>query len=172
MGTHQIATSGTDTWLTPRWLLGALGPFDLDPCAAPEPRPWPTAARHVSRPGDGLSVRWAGRVWLNPPYSNIGTWMGRLAAHGQGTALVFARTETVWFTSHVWRRANALLFLERRLSFCLSDGRESTENAGAPSVLIAYGLDDKERLRSCGIPGAFIPGWQMPEAVPEQEGLW
>lgn len=37
---------GTQVWLTPLPLLRALGPFDLDPCACAEPRPWPTAALH------------------------------------------------------------------------------------------------------------------------------
>jgi hypothetical protein len=49
MGSHQSASAITTTWLTPPSILAALGPFDLDPCAAPEPRPWPTAAVHWTR---------------------------------------------------------------------------------------------------------------------------
>src|SRR6266700_2805786 len=114
-GHGVILRSKTGTWLTPPALLATLGPFDLDPCAAPRPRPWPTAARHIIRPANGLAERWEGRVWLNPPYSVIGPWAGRLAGHGQGTALIFARTETAWFAGYVWAKATALLFLAGRI---------------------------------------------------------
>ena len=81
IGSHQSARMLTDTWLTPPEILEALGSFDLDPCAAPDPRPWPTAAWHIARPADGLAATWAGRVWLNPPYGPAtGRWLGRLAA--------------------------------------------------------------------------------------------
>lgn len=41
-------TTSTDDWYTPRWLIDTLGPFDLDPCAAPENvRPFPTAASMI-----------------------------------------------------------------------------------------------------------------------------
>jgi len=55
-------TSGftNETWLTPPAILHALGDFDLDPCAAPSPRPWPTAARHIELPEDGLTANWGG----------------------------------------------------------------------------------------------------------------
>lgn len=145
-----------ETWLTPPHIVRALGPFDLDPCAAPSPRPWPTAARHLELPEDGLSVPWAGRVWLNPPYGGeLGRWLARLAAHGDGIALVFARTETAAFHAHVWPRAHGLLFLRGRLSFCNPDGRVAS-NAAAPSVLVAYGRSNAARLQQSGLDGAFV----------------
>ena len=159
IGSHQSATRGTDCWLTPPSLLRQLGPFDLDPCAAPEPRPWPTAARHITLPEDGLNAIWAGRVLLNPPYADSGRWLGRLAAHGQGTALIFARTETALFARYVWEEATAVLFLTGRITFHRPDGRPGVGNAGAPSVLVAYGQADADALRNSGIPGAFVPGW-------------
>jgi hypothetical protein len=157
MGSHQNATTGSDVWLTPPDLLAKLGPFDLDPCAAPEPRPWPTAAKHYTAEIDGLRQPWTGRVWMNPPYSRMETWLARLADHGHGTALIFARTETRVFHAQVWRRATALLFLEGRLHFHYADGRRAAANAGAPSVLVAYGAPDAERLATCGIEGAYVP---------------
>jgi DNA N-6-adenine-methyltransferase (Dam) len=150
---------GTHVWLTPRWLVGALGPFDLDPCAAPEPRPWPTAARHLVKADDGLEQPWEGRVWLNPPYGNLmPAWVERLAAHGHGTALLFARTETVVFQRHVFPVAHALFFLFGRLTFCYPSGEAAREQCGAPSVLVAYGEADAARLRGSGVlRGKFIP---------------
>lgn len=156
IGSHQSAVSGSDVWLTPPGILAALGPFDLDPCAAPEPRPWPTAAEHLSADDDGLSYEWTGRVWLNPPYSTADPWLARLAEHGTGTALLFARTETSIWRQHIWPHATGFLFLDGRLHFHRPSGERSRENAGAPSVLIAYGIHDAQRLRTCSLPGAYL----------------
>lgn len=163
MGSHQSAKAQTVVWLTPPSLIEALGgpaSFDLDPCAAPEPRPWPTA-RHMNGQADanGLQIEWWGRVWLNPPYSSaeIGKWMTRLADHGRGTALIFARTETETFQRDVWERAHGLLFLRGRINFHRPDGRRARMNAGAPSVLCAYGQDDLDRLAASDLAGALVP---------------
>jgi len=145
-----------DEWLTPKHILDALGPFDLDPCCPPR-MPWRTAAVMIHAPADGLAAEWHGRVWLNPPYGpDTGTWLARLADHGHGTALVFARTETAMFVRQVWRRADAVLFIEGRLHFHGADGARARANAGGPSVLVAYGAADSERLAGCGISGQFV----------------
>lgn len=158
-GGHHSALSETTVWLTPPALLSALDPFDLDPCAVPQPRPWPTATRMISPPQNGLTVPWEGRVWLNPPYGGpavVAPWMRRMADHNHGTALIFARTETAVFHRYVWERAAALLFLEGRISFHRPSGAVGRTNSGAPSVLVAYGDDDARTLRESGIKGAFI----------------
>lgn len=161
IGSHHGARSLTDEWLTPRNVLDDLGSFDLDPCA-PVERPWPTATTHYTIENDGLEMPWHGRVWVNPPYTTVEPWLWKLAQHGHGTALVFARTETRWFFRTVWKEAAACLFLEGRLTFCRPDGLPSPTgyNSGGPSVLIAYGADDAERLRVCGLPGAYVYLWK------------
>ena len=66
-----------DTWLTPRFILDQLGWFDLDPCAAVE-HPGYVGARHAyTKDDDGLRQEWKGRVFMNPPYSNVGPWLLR-----------------------------------------------------------------------------------------------
>jgi hypothetical protein len=146
----------SDNWLTPRRILGALGLFDLDPCACPEPRPWATATHHITPPADGLTTPWAGRVWLNPPYSDVGPWLERLADHGEGTALVFSKTETAAWHRWVWPCASGVRFLKRRIHFFRPDG-SSAHEPRSPSALIAYGPRDAERLLNCGLSGAYIP---------------
>lgn len=147
MGGHQSARMNTDVWLTPPELLEQLGVFDLDPCAAPAPRPWPTAAEHIALPRDGLIEPWHGRVWLNPPYGKYThLWMKRLAEHNHGTALIFARTETTMFRETVWRHASAVKFLSGRLHFHHASGERALSNSGAPSCLVAFGDYDAERL--------------------------
>ncbi|WP_223160903.1 phage N-6-adenine-methyltransferase [Salinicola aestuarinus] len=93
-----------DEWLTPPSILEALGSFDLDPCS-PVERPWDTASEHLTLHDDGLSAAWRGRVWLNPPYGReTGLWLEKLAEHGDGIALVFARTETEMFSARCGRK--------------------------------------------------------------------
>jgi len=155
-GPHS-AKARTDVWLTPQWVLDPLGKFDLDPCAAPSPRPWATADNHIELPRNGLTEIWGGRVWLNPPYGTAtGLWLKRLADHGNGIALIFARTDTAMFSEQVFSRAHAILFLLGRLTFCDPSGRAAAFNAGGPSCLIAYGRENSATLRVCGLRGHFI----------------
>lgn len=156
IGGHQSAKMGKDEWLTPPDVLRALGPFDMDPCS-PITRPWDTAAEHFTVLDDGLSKPWQGRVWCNPPYGvEAARWLERLAAHGNGIALIFARTETSAWVEHVWGKADAILFIAGRLHFHHVDGTRAPANSGAPSALVAYGRSNAGCLASCGIPGAFV----------------
>lgn len=147
-----------DRWLTPLPIIRALGDFDLDPCGAPDH----ATASEVWTPeavGDGLSMPWTGRVWLNPPYGRaMEDWIRKLAEHGQGTALIFARTETRLFHELVWPVASALLFLRGRITFINPDGSTPIANSGAPSVLIAYGAGDAAALESSGLAGHLVSG--------------
>src|SRR5437763_5696 len=92
--------------------------------------------KHDPRRSDlGWTRRWTGRVFMNPPYGpETGKWLARLADHGDGIALIFARTETEMFHRHGWQRADAMLFLRGRLHFHSVDGARAAANAGAPSV--------------------------------------
>lgn len=49
----------TDSWITPKWLIDRLAPFDLDPCAC-DPMPWQTAERMLTEREDGLLSTWGG----------------------------------------------------------------------------------------------------------------
>lgn len=156
IGSHQSTNMQNDEWLTPPEILSKLGNFDLDPCA-PIIRPWDTATNHFTIENDGLKQDWNGRVWCNPPYGlEASKWLNKLADHGNGIALVFARTETRMFFDHVWNKADALLFIEGRLFFHRVNGEAAKANAGAPSVLVAYGSQNVETLKCCGIKGKFI----------------
>lgn len=156
IGSHQSAKMLKDEWLTPPHILKALGEFDLDPCS-PINRPWPTAKIHYTLEDDGLKQNWFGRVWCNPPYGLVAAkWLDKLADHGNGIALVFARTETKMFFEHVWNKADGLLFLEGRLYFHHVTGEVANANAGAPSVLVAYGKNNFEDLKYSGVPGQLI----------------
>jgi hypothetical protein len=156
----------TNTWFTPREIVTALGPFDLDPCTQTF-RPFDTAARHICEDagGDGMAEEWRGRVWLNPPYGKaISHWLGKLADHGNGVALVFARTETRWGQAMIGR-AHAVNFLAGRIGFLRADGKPVT-NAGTGSMLLAYGAANVEAVRR--LPGlVFLPNNEGQPRPPE-----
>lgn len=156
MGSHQSGKMKNDEWLTPPEIFMRLGEFDLDPCS-PLERPWNTAKKHYTILDDGLSKEWKGRVFCNPPYGQESIkWLRKLIKLGNGIALIFARTETKMFFECVWNEADAVLFLEGRLFFHYVDGSKAKTNAGAPSVLIAYGEKNAEILKNCGIRGKYI----------------
>lgn len=156
-GHHRGHKGASNEWLTPPGMIRALGQFDLDPCS-PVNRPWDTARKHFTIVDDGMSQRWEGRVWLNPPYGpETGKWLERLSEHdGGGVALVFARTETRPFQQFVWGRADGLLFIAGRLHFHYPSGQKAASNSGGPSVLVAYGSENVQALRDSGIPGALV----------------
>lgn len=163
LSSHQSAKVGTTTWLTPPDILAKLGTFDLDPCAAPSPRPWATAKRHIELPECGLSTTWHGRVWCNPPFgSEAEPFIRRMADHGNGIALLPARTETALWFDHVWGRASGVLFLRSRPHFHSPDGQRAKFNSGAPIALIAYSETDALVLRDCGLGAFVIPMGALP----------
>ena len=154
--TFNTQGDGHDEWLTPKWITDTLGPFELDPCSPGDRRPWDTATYHLSVENDGLNAPWFGRVWCNPPYGReTFKWLDKLASHGNGIALIFARTETKGFHRQVWDRAHSILFLEGRLAFHRVDGT-SGDVANAPSCLVAYGSLNTERLRASGFAGKLV----------------
>ncbi len=156
MGSHQSANMLKDEWLTPPHVIESLGEFDLDPCS-PINSPFKIAKNNFTIIDNGLIQEWQGRVWLNPPYGlQAASWLDKLSQHGNGIALIFARTETKMFFDHVWNKATGLLFIEGRLYFHHITGEKAKANAGAPSVLIAYGKNNLDILKNCDIPGKLI----------------
>jgi len=155
---HQSARSESVDWLTPPEWIQKLGPFDLDPCC-PYSMPWRTAARMLTRDEDGLATNWHGRIWCNPPYGPpkiIEPWLRRLADHGNGIGLIFARTETrAWF-KYIWPRASGALFVEGRPHFYNIAGERAKGNSGGPVALLAYGAANLEALAASGIRGKLV----------------
>ena len=139
----------SDEYWTPPEITAALGEFDLDPCAGPATR---HARRNIRRPKDGLKVKWKGRLWLNPPYSNVHLWLERFVEHGDGICLVNARCETGWF-QRLASRAQAVLFPRGRIQFARPHGQPTHPPVG--SALVALGERNANALAAAGIEGLF-----------------
>lgn len=149
-------------WLTPPEILNALGKFDLDPAAScsmvHDGKPWKTAEVMHCRCQDGLKLPWTGRVWLNPPYARPLTerFVRRLSEHGNGVALIMARTDSGWFQDAVFQRASGILFLRRRPHFYTPQGERMKDRPTTASVLVAYGAENENALILSGLDGKFI----------------
>jgi len=150
-------TSDTDQWNTPQHIIHAvlavLGEIDLDPCSDSADHPNVPAVQVFTEEDNGLSRRWPGRVYMNPPYgSDIGDWVRHLVIEyedGRTTeaiALVPARPDTEW-----WRAIN-------HYPWCGIYGRLHFGNAdtGAPFPSAAFYLGDNlpAFLEMFGILGA------------------
>lgn len=150
LSSHQ-KNGGHDEWLTPPEIVHKLGAFDLDPCS-PVVRPWDTAANHYNVNDDGLAQPWHGRVWLNPPFGREAVkWLRKMAEHGDGVALIPARTETAMFYECVWNVAQAVCFMKGRPHFHYVDGRRAAANSGAPICFVAYGWKNAHALIDSGL---------------------
>src|SRR6185369_2862480 len=133
--THALSalfSKKADHWSTPKDLLAELdkkyGPFTLDPCP-------------LNGEG-GLDIDWAGRVFVNPPYSNVGAWMKKARSETLikcrpeiVVCLVPARTDTKWFHEYCYGIAQGpeIKFLKGRLKF-----GDSKNSAPFPSMLVIY----------------------------------
>lgn len=157
MSSHQSAAFKNDEWLTPPEILAQLGSFDLDPCA-PVVRPWETAAQHFAEADNGLLKEWRGRVWCNPPFGREAVkWLRRMVEHGNGIALIPARTETKMFYECVWGKSDAVLFIRGRPHFHYVDGRRAPFNSGAPICLVAYGQNNVDALLKSNLGFVALP---------------
>lgn len=165
LGSHQQSVGKSQDHISPKRIITATGPYDLDPCAAIV-RPWDCA--RVNWTSHGLERDWFGFVYLNPPFNRyiVGSWIAKLAQHNNGIALLHARSEAAWFEP-IWQQAAAILFMADRIKFCRPDGSEQPANSGAPPVLAAFGDEAVLRLHRSGIGGALVTHWHnQPSSSP------
>jgi hypothetical protein len=155
--THDSVDNKTVDWYTPKWIFDEMGiQFDLDPCQPKEKIEWIPATHHFCEEDDGLSQVWRDNVWLNPPYGKFTkAWLEKLNEHGEGIALVFARTDCKWFHD-VCAKANGILFLKGRVKFVDGLGVTGGGGAGSGSMLVAWGQDNADVLKSMSNRGFYI----------------
>lgn len=154
--TFEKTANSSDEWYTPKEIIDALGKFDLDPCAPVIPL-WNTARIMYNKEHDGLNQEWEGRVWLNPPYSRplFEKFVNRMAEHNNGIMLTFNRCDTKIFQDVIFPKATGMMFVKGRIKFYTPDGTQSG-TPGCGSVLVAFGEDNAEILRNCGIAGKYV----------------
>lgn len=101
-------TPEVEEWYTPPEILDAvyetIGIPDLDPACNPDGEPNVRAKKYFRKCDEGLSQKWQGTVYLNPPYGrSLRKWIPKLVSeYCQGNvtaaiALVPAKTDTNWW---------------------------------------------------------------------------
>lgn len=152
-------TRTTVEWTTPREIIEALGPFDLDPCTHESGMPWATASTMWTVKDDGLASEWDPHafVWHNPPYGRgQDQWMRKAAEHGNGLTLVLSRTDASWFHRFVFGHPNAtgVLFTLGRIQFRDRAG-EAIGRCPVGATFVAYGEEAYRRLDKALASGAL-----------------
>lgn len=100
------------------------------------------------------------------------TWLKKIAHHGNGIALTFARTDTVAFQNHIFNDCMSMLFIKGRITFYTVKGIAGHFNGGAASVLIAYGENNVDALAESGIEGKHVLVNAMPVITITQSPDW
>ncbi|HEY6807088.1 MAG TPA: DNA N-6-adenine-methyltransferase [Pyrinomonadaceae bacterium] len=137
MTSPALFTSRSSEWTTPTNLFEALNKvfhFTLDPCAS---KTNAKCRRYFTKLEDGLTKKWSGRVFMNPPYGRqIGKWVKKAHVESQTNAeivvcLLPSRTDTIWF--HDYCAKGEILFFKGRLHFS-----EAESPAPFPSMLVCF----------------------------------
>lgn len=127
-------TTGRYEWETPQRLFDELNnefAFELDVCATSENA---KCLHFFTKEQDGLSQRWTGTCWMNPPYGrSIGAWLKK-ASESPATVvcLVPSRTDNWWWHRYVML-ADEIRFIRGRLRFV-----GAGDGAKYPSALVIF----------------------------------
>jgi len=113
-------SSETSIWETPKDFFdkyNAQYHFDLDVCALESNK---KCERFFSPEQDGLSQKWTGACWMNPPYGRtIGKWIKKAYDSSLEGAtvvcLIPSRTDTKWWHDYVMK--GTVEFIRGRLKF-------------------------------------------------------
>ena len=114
-------SSSTPEWATPSDFFARLDKefnFEVDVCATPENAKCPV---FYTKEMDGLSIKWTGVCWMNPPYGReIGRWIEKAYVSSLSGAtvvcLIPARTDTKYFHDYCLPFGE-LRFIKGRLKF-------------------------------------------------------
>ncbi len=150
-GKHEkFISAKSDEHCTPKYFLAAvvecMGGIDLDPASNSKDNPNVPATNHLTLEDDALKHDWAGRVFLNPPFSEVSKFLKKLMAEiesGRVTeAIVLTKsdTRTNWY-KQLRQNAQAL---------CFADGYHrfgDADNSATFGVLLTYFGDNPDRFR-------------------------
>ena len=142
-------------WHTPPEVFDKLDlEFDIDVASPVGGVDWIPAKKYYTEQDDGLAQDWEGTVWMNPPYGKFtATWLEKFVNHGDGIALVYARTDTLWFHNYALK-ADALLFTKGRIKF-INPIKEVNALPASGSLFVACGSKSVESLKNSNM-GWFI----------------
>jgi phage N-6-adenine-methyltransferase len=136
---HVSHNSGENEWYTPAAYIEAaravMGGIDTDPASCAQANATVKADKYYDSKADGLTKKWHGRVFMNPPYAQplIANFARAVAAKfsnkeiTEAIVLVNNATETEWFNEMI-KHASAICFPNGRIRFVNKEGKPG----GAP----------------------------------------
>lgn len=139
-----------DSWGTPpEWIALArsvMGDIDLDPASNDEAQQVVNAKQFFTKDTNGLEQKWAGRVWMNPPYSQplVTQFAEKLVAEiesgsvGQACVLVNNATDAK-FLQLMLSRCSAALFPRGRVSFLVPGSGEALTGTRQGQAFLYFG---------------------------------
>lgn len=127
-----------NNWSTPDLLFKQLHEefqFNLDVCASE----WNhKCANYYTEEDNALEKDWPGVFWMNPPYSNCGTWIKKafeeVEKGSTGVSLIPARVETNWF--HDYCVPHEIRFVKGRIHFEDENGKSGRPRFGSILVIM------------------------------------
>jgi len=113
-----------DELYTPKHIFDALNVvFDLDVCAPIGGPVYTPSVEYFDIHSDGLTARWFGRVWMNPPFSLPRPWVDKWLEHGDGIALLPLSGNSRWWRK-LWHSEAGVLMIEPNTGFINTEGEE------------------------------------------------
>lgn len=154
---HVSNNSGENEWYTPGRFIEAarsvMGNIDLDPASSELANKTVMASSYFTIDNNGLSKKWWGNVWMNPPYSQPQiTQFTELLSDKfdsgeieQACVLVNNATETGWF-QRMLESCNSICLLKSRVRFIDKQGNPT----GAPlqGQIILYFGNNKDKFEN------------------------
>jgi len=152
---HVSQNSGENEWYTPPQFIESarivMGGIDTDPASNPIANKTVKAKLFFTKEDDGLLQKWAGNVWMNPPYAQplMGQFAEAISSRlesgeiNQAIILVNNATETQWF-QRMAGVASAVCFPKSRIKFLDPQGKPGAPLQG--QAIIYFG-DRSESFR-------------------------
>ena len=130
----------TNEWYTPPYIFERLNiKFNIDVSTVKGGLEWIPAEKHFDQEIDGLKQDWEGLVWCNPPYGRqTPIWLEKFIKHGNGIALLNARTDTIWYQEYA-TKSDIICFIKGRLTFYTHNKIPAKSPSGTGSMLIGCG---------------------------------
>ena len=145
---HVSYNTGNTEWYTPSEFTDAaritMGTIDLDPASTAEANKTVQAKKFYTKEIDGLTQKWEGNIWLNPPYAQplmsqfadavTNKYVSREIA--QAIVLTNNATETKWFQK-LLTATSAVCLIKGRIKFVSPEGKTGTPLQG--QIILYFG---------------------------------
>ena len=142
---HVSYNSGDNEWYTPQEYIESarlvLGDIDIDPASSEIANEKIKAKKYYTIDDDGLSKKWIGKIWMNPPYAQpiIEDFCNKLLEEiecencSEAIVLVNNATDTKWFQK-IAIKSSVICFHLGRIKFW-SQNRETSAPLQGQTIL-------------------------------------